>query len=66
LLFCARQSDRQLIDQLQHQLKVPLTRIGACVPADEGIACLDRAGKPMSLPVTGHDHFKRKTCQRDD
>jgi thiamine-monophosphate kinase len=58
LLFCARQSDRQLIEQLQHQLKVPLTRIGACVPADEGIACLDRSGKPMSFPVTGHDHFK--------
>ena len=66
LLFCARQSDRQLIDQLQHQLKMPLTRIGTCVPANEGIVCLDRSRKPMSFPVTGHDHFKRKTCRRDD
>ena len=60
LLFSARQSDRQVIDQLQHQVKVPLTRIGACVPADQGIACLDRSGKPISLPVIGYDHFKKQ------
>jgi len=58
LLFCARQSDRQLIDRLQRQAKVPLTRIGACVPANQGISCLNRSGKPVSVPVIGHDHFK--------
>lgn len=66
LLFCARQSDRQLIGQLQHQLKVPLTRIGACVPADQGISCLDRSGKPISFPTSGHDHFKAKTFDSHD
>ena len=60
LLFSARQNDRQRIDQLQHQLDVPLTRIGVCVPATEGIVCLDRSGKPISLPTTGHDHFKKQ------
>ena len=40
LLFCARQRDRQLIDQLQNQIKAPVTRIGVCVPADQGISCL--------------------------
>jgi thiamine-monophosphate kinase len=66
LLFCARQRDRQLIDQLQHQVKVPLTRIGACVSADQGISCLDRSGKPISVPAIGHDHFKIKTSARND
>src|SRR5918994_614308 len=66
LLFSARRSDRQVIDQLQHQVKVPLTRIGACVPADQGIACLDRSGKPISLPMSGHDHFKKQTFRQDD
>jgi thiamine-monophosphate kinase len=66
LLFCARQSDRQLIDRLQRQVKVPLTRIGACVPANQGISCLDRSGKPISLPAIGHDHFKSKTSDSND
>ena len=66
LLFSARRNDRQLIDQFQHQLNVALTRIGVCVPADEGIACLDRSGKPISLPMTGHDHFKKQTSRQDD
>lgn len=66
LLFCARQSDRQLIDQLQRRVKVSLTRIGACVPAKQGIYCLDRSGKPISVPVIGHDHFKSKTSDSND
>ncbi len=65
LLFCARQSDRQLIDRLQHQVKVPLTRIGACVPANQGISCLDRSGQPISVPAIGYDHFKSKTDSND-
>jgi thiamine-monophosphate kinase len=64
LLFSARQSDRQLIRQLQHQVKVPLTRIGTCVSADQGIVCLDPSGKPISLPMTGHDHFKSKAFDK--
>jgi thiamine-monophosphate kinase len=66
LLFCARRRDRQLIDHLQHQVKVPLTRIGACVPADQGISCLDRSGKPISVPAIGHDHFKSNTSASND
>jgi thiamine-monophosphate kinase len=64
LLFSARRRNRELINQLQHQLKVPLTRIGACVPADQGIACLDRSGKPISLLMSGHDHFKKQRFDR--
>jgi thiamine-monophosphate kinase len=60
LLFSARQRDRQLIRELQRHVKVPLTRIGSCVSADQGIVCLDPSGKPMSLPMTGHDHFKKQ------
>ena len=66
LLFCARQSDRQLIDRLQHQVRVPLTRIGTCVPADQGVFCLDRSGQPISVPAVGHDHFKSETSDRHD
>ena len=66
LLFCARRRDRKLIDHLQHQLKVRLTRIGACVPADQGISCLDRSGKPTSVPAIGHDHFKSNTSASND
>jgi thiamine-monophosphate kinase len=65
LLFCARQSDRQLIERLQHQVKVPLTRIGACVPANQGISCLDRSGQPISVPAIGYDHFLSKTDSND-
>jgi thiamine-monophosphate kinase len=61
LLFCARQRDRQLIDQLQNQIKARVTRIGVCVPADQGISCLDRSGKAISVPTIGYDHFKSKT-----
>jgi thiamine-monophosphate kinase len=66
LLFSARQSDRQLVDQLQHQLQVPLTRIGTCVSADEGIACLGRSGKPIPLPITGYDHFKKQKFRQNN
>jgi thiamine-monophosphate kinase len=58
LLFCARYSDRERIDQVQQQVKVQITRIGACVPADQGISCLDHFGTPISVPSIGHDHFK--------
>jgi hypothetical protein len=51
---------------LQRQVKVPLTRIGACVQADQGISCLDRSGKPISVPAIGYDHFKSKTSASND
>ena len=66
LLFCARQKDRQLIDRLQHQVGVPLTRVGSCVTPNQGVFCLNRSGKPISVPAVGHDHFKSKTSDRHD
>ena len=59
LLFCARPSDRKRIDKLQKRAQVPLTRIGTCVPACEGITVSDRSGSPIALPTSGHDHFRK-------
>jgi thiamine-monophosphate kinase len=59
LLFCARPSQRTRIEQLSVASKVAITRIGHCVPASKGITVLDNAGKPLSVRLTGHDHFKK-------
>jgi hypothetical protein len=44
---------------LSKQAGVRITRIGACVPATEGISVLDRHGKKLKPPAQGHDHFRR-------
>jgi thiamine-monophosphate kinase len=59
LLFCARPRHRERIEKLSAPAKVRITRIGRCVPAARGITVLDSAGKPFSLPLKGHDHFKK-------
>jgi thiamine-monophosphate kinase len=60
LLFCARQRDRARIisSEVQQRAKVAITHIGTCVAANEEIAVLDACGKPLDLPIKGHDHFK--------
>jgi thiamine-monophosphate kinase len=59
LLFCARPRDRAQIERLQALARVKITRIGSCVPADQRITVLDHGGNPLSLPIKGHDHFKK-------
>lgn len=57
LLFCARQSDRPKLSRMQKLVDVPITRIGYCVQARDGIVVLDRKGQRVSFRTTGHDHF---------
>jgi thiamine-monophosphate kinase len=58
LLFCARRQDRARLQQLESALDVPITWIGECVPARQGIKVLDSRRKPIPIRTKGHDHFK--------
>ena len=58
LLFCARRRDRARLQQIQTILDVPITRIGECVPATQGIKVLDSRRRPVAIRNKGHDHFK--------
>jgi thiamine-monophosphate kinase len=60
LLFCARRRDRSHIENLEKQAQVPITRIGRCTLASEGIKVLNPAGKLRALRTKGYDHFKVK------
>lgn len=60
LLFCARRRDRSRIEKLQGQFNVPVTRIGTCVRARDGLKILDRKGQCITFRKTGHDHFKHR------
>ena len=60
LLFCARRRDRSRIEKLQGLFNVPITRIGTCVPARDGMIVLDRKGQRISVRARGHDHFKQR------
>lgn len=60
LLFCARRRDRPRIERLQRHFNVPVTRIGTCVPARDGMTVLDRMGQRISFHGKGHDHFRSR------
>ncbi|MCH7761905.1 thiamine-phosphate kinase [candidate division TA06 bacterium] len=60
LLFCLRRRDRTRLEKIKKRLGVPITRIGKCVPAREGIKVLSGEGNPFSIPIQGHDHFKKR------
>jgi thiamine-monophosphate kinase len=60
LLFCARRRDRSRIEKFQGHFKVPVTRIGTCVRARDGMTVLDRKGQRITLRKTGYNHFKRQ------
>jgi len=47
------------IEKLSVSAQVRITRIGRCVPAAQGITVLDSFGKPLSLQLRGHDHFRK-------
>ncbi|MGE5817790.1 MAG: thiamine-phosphate kinase [Deltaproteobacteria bacterium] len=61
LLFCARRRDRTRLENLSKRAKVPMTRIGRCLAAKEGISVLDGSGKAISIPVKGYDHFRNSS-----
>jgi len=58
LLFCARRRARSEIENLAKRVRVPITRIGQCVPATEGIKVSDATGNLRVVRAKGHDHFK--------
>ena len=58
LLFCAAPENRKQITKLEQALKIPVKRIGVCVPAERGVTVLDSAGKPLSIRSRGYDHFR--------
>jgi thiamine-monophosphate kinase len=57
LLFCARRRGRAAIQRLSKQAGVPMTRIGVCVAAREGMTVLDRNSRKVESRAKGHDHF---------
>ncbi len=60
LLFCARRRNRGRIEKLQKLIALPITRIGRCVSARNGITVLDRSSRRVSLSVKGYDHFRKQ------
>ena len=59
LLFCAARQKRRRIQTLRTQVGVPMTRIGVCVPAANGIRVIDTVGLEVAVKAQGHDHFKK-------
>ena len=59
LLFCAARRHRLRIARVGGRLDIPITRIGTCVNARDGITVLDRSGKRKAFRARGHDHFKQ-------
>jgi thiamine-monophosphate kinase len=56
LLFTAAQPQREDIEALSRELKIPLTRIGAIQAGPAKLTVLDAAGKPIAHRG-GFDHF---------
>jgi thiamine-monophosphate kinase len=64
LLFVGRRHKRAAIQSLVKEAQVPITRIGACVRAAEGIKVIDSNGRKVKPRGQGHDHFGRTTGQK--
>jgi thiamine-monophosphate kinase len=58
LLFCVRRGDRSRLEQLKRRLDVPITHIGRCVDAKQGVQILDANRRPVRLMAKGYNHFK--------
>jgi len=61
LLFSLRTRDRARLQKIRKRLDVPVTHIGRCVPARQGITVVNGKGTPLPLPQKGYDHFKFKS-----
>jgi thiamine-monophosphate kinase len=59
LLFCSPRRTRAVIQEFATRAGVPVTRIGACVAAREGIVVRDRNGARVKAGVPGYDHFRQ-------
>jgi thiamine-monophosphate kinase len=58
LLFCVRRKDRSRLQRFRHSLDVPITHIGRCVDAREGVQIVDANRRPVRVKAKGYDHFK--------
>jgi thiamine-monophosphate kinase len=58
LLFSVRPRDKNRLEKIKRRLGVPITRIGKCLRADEGVKVVDGRGGAVSLSLRGYDHFK--------
>lgn len=58
LLFCAPAINNDKINQLAAELKIPLTQIGSCVSADQGLTLVNPAGEIQNTQSTGFNHFR--------
>jgi thiamine-monophosphate kinase len=58
LLFSVRPRDKRRLEKIKRRLGVPITRIGRCLPAGQGIKLIDGHGRLASFSFTGYDHFK--------
>jgi len=58
LLFCAPATNNDKIKQLAAELKIPLTQIGICLPASQGLTLVTPAGQTQSFQSTGFNHFR--------
>jgi thiamine-monophosphate kinase len=65
LLFCARRRDGIRLQNLSKRAKVPITRIGRCVAAKNGITVLNGSGKAVAIPTKGYDHFRKPLGQTE-
>jgi thiamine-monophosphate kinase len=60
LFFSIRRRDRARLEKIRNRMGVPVTRIGKCVPASQGINVVNGKGETLSLSDAGYDHFKKK------
>ena len=60
LLFCIRRKDRAQLEKIRQRLGVPVTRIGRCVPARDGITIVNAKGTSLPFSKTGYNHFKNR------
>jgi len=58
LLFSLRSHHRSRLEKAKRRMGVPVTHIGKCVPADQGIRVINSKGQPLAIPPVGYDHFK--------
>ncbi|HXV79426.1 MAG TPA: thiamine-phosphate kinase [Candidatus Binatia bacterium] len=59
LLFCAHRKNRTRVKELLSRAGVAITWIGTCVTANRGVVVVDDCERPVEIPLTGHDHFKK-------
>ena len=55
LLFTARP---EAVERIATEVDVPVTVVGRTVAAAEGVKIFDASGAPLSVDLTGWDHFK--------